>query len=374
MVVRLAWHAAGTYDKKDNSGGTNGSTMRFSPESAEDANAGLHIIRDMLLPVMQNHPELSRADIWTTAGLAAIEFMGGPKIEPVFGRMDAPNGSYCPGGGRLPDAAQGADHLRQVFGRMGFNDREIVALSGAHTLGRCHIVRSGYDGPWTRNPLKFDNTYFKNLIHLQWKPRVWEGPLQYEDVQTGELMMLPSDMCLVSDSKFREFVELYAKDEAVFFKDFAAAFHKLLSLGVPKYAVPAKTPKDQENLDFMEAAMHGSLSVVQKISKTCNVHCIEKSSGRTALHKAAFWGHIQVINFLVKDCKLDVNARDYNGDTALHDAVRFGHKNVVDALIKAGTNMSIKNRDGDCPLGIAKKYNQVELIPILERASASSKL
>ena len=40
---------------------------------------------------------------------------------------------------------------------MGFNDRDIVALSGAHTLGRCHLQRSGFDGPWTRNPLKFDN-------------------------------------------------------------------------------------------------------------------------------------------------------------------------------------------------------------------------
>lgn len=52
-------------------------------------------------------------------------------------------GSCCPvtavpPNGRLPDAAQGAEHLRQVFGRMGFSDREIVALSGGHTLGRCH--------------------------------------------------------------------------------------------------------------------------------------------------------------------------------------------------------------------------------------------
>lgn len=41
-------------------------------------------------------------------------------------------------GMQLPDASQGAEHLREVFYRMGFNDREIVALSGGHTLGRCH--------------------------------------------------------------------------------------------------------------------------------------------------------------------------------------------------------------------------------------------
>lgn len=78
-----------------------------------------------------------------------------------FGRVDAPKGCPVPPNGLLPDAAQGAEHLRQVFYRQGFTDREIVALSGAHTLGRCHKVRSGFDGKWTSNPLKFDNEYFR---------------------------------------------------------------------------------------------------------------------------------------------------------------------------------------------------------------------
>lgn len=50
--------------------------------------------------------------------------------------------------------------LRQVFGRMGFGDREIVALSGAHALGRCHATASGYVGPWTPSPTTFNNLYF----------------------------------------------------------------------------------------------------------------------------------------------------------------------------------------------------------------------
>lgn len=41
-----------------------------------------------------------------------------------------------PENGRLPDASQGAQHLRDVFYRMGFDDQEIVILSGAHTLGK----------------------------------------------------------------------------------------------------------------------------------------------------------------------------------------------------------------------------------------------
>lgn len=58
------------------------------------------------------------------------------------------NVENCTPDGRLPDADKGADHIRNIFYRMGFNDEEIVALSGAHALGRCHTDRSGFDGPW----------------------------------------------------------------------------------------------------------------------------------------------------------------------------------------------------------------------------------
>ena len=62
--------------------------------------------------------------------------MGGPKIDWRAGRADYANDKNVPPNGRLPDALQGASHLRDVFYRMGFNDREIVVLSGAHCLGR----------------------------------------------------------------------------------------------------------------------------------------------------------------------------------------------------------------------------------------------
>jgi len=81
--------------------------------------------------------------------------MGGPKIPWQPGRTDFVDDSKLPPRGRLPDAAQGADHIRFIFYRMGFSDQEIVALSGAHNLGRGHMDRSGFHGAWVPNPTRF---------------------------------------------------------------------------------------------------------------------------------------------------------------------------------------------------------------------------
>jgi catalase (peroxidase I) len=361
MTVRLAWHAAGTYDAKDNSGGTNGATMRFPPESTDGANSGLHIVKNILHPIIQQYPNVSISDLWTFSGANAIELMGGPKIPHSFGRTDHPDGQKCPANGRLPDASQGAQHLRDVFYRMGFNDKEIVALSGAHTLGRCHIERSGYDGPWTKNPLKFDNHYFKNLLYLEWQPKKWNGPLQYEDTETGDLMMLPTDLALRDDPKFRPYVEMYAKDEQLFFKDFADAFGKLLALGVP--AAPAAkelTQRQKDGLAFREAAMHGSVGTVQALISKVDINELEATSGRTALHKAAFFGHTKTIQFLLAN-KAKVNVQDYNGDTPLHDAVKNDHPAIVELLIKGGADAKIKNKEGKTPLEVAKSQGHKHL-------------
>ena len=246
------------------------------------------------------HPEISHADLFAAAGCAAIEFLGGPSVPFNFGRSDDPDESKAVPHGRLPDAAQGADHLRAVFGeRMGFSDQEIVALSGAHTLGRCHEVRSGFDGPWTSQPLKFDNEYFVNLVTKEWRPRTWHGKFQFEDVETGKLMMLPTDMALVQDPRFRPYVELYAKSQDAWFRDFARAYGKLLALGCPAAAQPshkpeAPTAKQLASAEFREHAMHGSVVHAKKVEASADVHSVEDTSDRTALHKAAFWGHYQV--------------------------------------------------------------------------------
>jgi len=238
MFVRLAWHASGTYDKNKKDGGSNGGRIRFEPEAKWSGNNGLDLARSLLEPLKQRHPEISYADLYTYAGVVAIEEMSGPKIPWRPGRTDDPDGSLSPKGGRLPDGDKDQSHVREVFYRMGFNDREIVALCGAHALGRCHTDRSGFTGPWTRMPTTFSNEYFRELIENTWTPKKWNGPKQYED-PTGELMMLETDLALIRDPEFRKWVEIYAKDQNLFFKDFAVAFSKLLELGVPFPPVPS---------------------------------------------------------------------------------------------------------------------------------------
>jgi cytochrome c peroxidase len=190
--------------------------------------------------------------------------MGGPVVPWRSGRQDLEEKSINPlPDGRLPNANMGCPHatnahIRDIFGRMGFNDRETVALIGAHAVGRCHTDASGFWGPWTNAETTFSNEYFR-LVSMIWlslclancrllglnrllveekwtqkkthQGKAWTGPMQYED-KTGNLMMLPADLWLVEDKAFKTYVDLYAKDENAFFQDFAAAFSKLLELGV----------------------------------------------------------------------------------------------------------------------------------------------
>lgn len=211
IMLRLAWHDAGTYDVNTKTGGPNGS-IRNGEELKHSANNGLKIAVDLCEPVKQRHPKITYADLYQLAGVVAVEITGGPTIDFVPGRKDS---NVSPNEGRLPDAKQGVKHLKDIFYRMGLSDKDIVALSGAHTLGRAHPERSGFEGAWTREPLKFDNSYFVELLQGE-----AEG-----------LLKLPTDKALLEDPVFRKYVELYAKDEDAFFRDYAISHKKLSELG-----------------------------------------------------------------------------------------------------------------------------------------------
>ncbi|CAN1226806.1 L-ascorbate peroxidase 3 [Linum perenne] len=154
--IMLRFHDAGTYDARTRTGGPNGS-IRHRNELSRVANSGINV---------------------------AVDFCG-------------------------------SSHLREVFYRMGLSDRDIVVLSGAHTLGRAHQERSGFDGAWTKEPFKFDNSYFVELARGE----------------TQGLLQMPTDKALMEDPRFREFVMLYAEDEDAFLEDYAISHKKMSELG-----------------------------------------------------------------------------------------------------------------------------------------------
>jgi len=242
MILRLAWHCAGTWCKTAQNGGSEGATMRFKPECDHGGNAGLGIARNLLEPIKAKHPNISYADLYILAGVVAVEEMGGPKVQFRWGRSDAPaakepkdDARFSPDG-RLPDGDKHAQHLRDIFYRMGFDDRGIVALSGAHAVGRCHTDRSGFWGPWTYAENTMSNEYFRLLFEENWTPKKthkgkeWKGPPQFEN-KDGDLMMLSTDLALKEDPNFRVWAEKYWKDENLWFQDFSKYFQQLTELG-----------------------------------------------------------------------------------------------------------------------------------------------
>ncbi|KXN90792.1 Cytochrome c peroxidase, mitochondrial [Leucoagaricus sp. SymC.cos] len=251
IILRLAWHASGTYDKESKTGGSNFATMRFEPESLHGANAGLNVARELMKKVKEEFSWISYGDLWTLAGVCAIQEMAGPKIPWRPGRIDGFAVQATPDG-RLPDASQGSDHLRTIFYRMGLNDQEIVALSGAHALGRCHRDRSGFEGPWTFSPTTLTNDYFKLLFDETWVWKSWDGPKQLEDKKTRSLMMLPTDYVLTQDKSFKKWAKAYAEDQDLWFKDFSSIVSRLFELGVPTEQFTTSEPWVMKTTDEQE--------------------------------------------------------------------------------------------------------------------------
>ncbi|KAI9486713.1 MAG: heme peroxidase [Benjaminiella poitrasii] len=233
-MIRLAWHSCATYDRHQNNGGSQGGTMRFPEQHSDPDNNGLEKARNALEPVKAKHPWITYADLYIFGGCIAVEQMGGPHIPFKGGRYDTNNREEIPPRHRLPDGALGKNHIIDVFlDRLGMTVQETVALIGAHAVGECHKSHQGYDGPWTPNQTEFTNNFYKMLLGRTWKEKQWNGPRQFEDEETHSLMMLPSDMAFLEEP-FRQYVELYAKDQDRFFEDFKNAFLKLISLGTDR--------------------------------------------------------------------------------------------------------------------------------------------
>ncbi|KAF4391922.1 hypothetical protein G4B88_007497 [Cannabis sativa] len=230
LMLRLAWNSAATFDVITRTGGPFG-TMRLEAEQNHDANTGLTDAVQCLEVIKRQFPVISYADLYQLAGVVAVEITGGPEIPFHPGRefgMVVLNA--------LLVFVLGADHLREVFGRMGFSDKDIVALSGGHTLGQCYVYHSGYDGSWTGTPDIFDKSYFE-YVFCYYELLIHHFFARDKDATyigigpRGDRLLLQSDKALVTDPALCAFVIKYSQDEDAFFGDYAEAHLKFSELG-----------------------------------------------------------------------------------------------------------------------------------------------
>jgi catalase-peroxidase len=177
LLIRMAWHSAGTYRKGDGRGGVSGGAQRFPPLSSWPDNVNLDKARRLLWPIKQKYGrKISWADLMILAGNCALESMGFKTFGFGGGREDIwepPQDVYWgpettwlgdkrysgerelenplaavqmgliyvnpEGPNSNPDPLAAAKDIREVFGRMSMNDEETVALiAGGHTFGKTH--------------------------------------------------------------------------------------------------------------------------------------------------------------------------------------------------------------------------------------------
>ncbi|OVA06513.1 heme peroxidase [Macleaya cordata] len=207
-VLRLVFHDAGTFDLNEKSGGMNGSIVY---ELDRPENAGLKKSLKILEKVkseLDGTEPVSWADMIAVVGAEAVSICGGPLIPVQLGRLD----SMVPDPeGKLPQESLDASGLKQCFLRKGFSTQELVALSGAHTLG----------GKGFGNPTAFDNSYYKILLEKPW----------ISSASMPTMIGLPSDHALAEDEECLRWITKYADDQTKFFEDFKNAYIKLVNSG-----------------------------------------------------------------------------------------------------------------------------------------------
>jgi catalase-peroxidase len=177
LMIRMAWHSAGTYRTADGRGGAGTGSQRFAPLNSWPDNANLDKARRLLWPIKRKYgKKISWADLMILAGNCALESMGfkifgfgggrvdiwEPEEDIYWGKEDTWLGDKRYSGDRdlenplaavqmgliyvnpegpngNPDPVASGRDVRDTFGRMGMNDEETVVLvAGGHSFGKAH--------------------------------------------------------------------------------------------------------------------------------------------------------------------------------------------------------------------------------------------
>ena len=96
---------------------------------------------------------------------------------------------------------------------------------------------------------------------------------------------------------------------------------------------------------------------------------IQNNNKETVLHIAALFNQEQIMNNLLSNCEVDVNAKDVRGETPLHWAAWRGHLGIVKTLIQFGARIDIQNNDGMTPKGEAQIWKQLQIIEFFDSIS-----
>ncbi|KXS20078.1 hypothetical protein M427DRAFT_142907 [Gonapodya prolifera JEL478] len=231
--VRITYHDGGSYSMVDGSGGARATLNIVAfPNGTTGLIPGLNTLQ----LIKERYPVISYADLWAFAGAVAVYESGGPAVAYRCGRVDFKVGEFTDvqNHDRLPQGWSNSSVVREKFSRMGFTDKETVALiGGGHSMGKCKYSTSGFGGAWTDNPFRFTNQFFvlrtsdDTLFHQVTNPN---GLTQFNTTDNSK-MALPSDHSLIVDPGYGPVIQAYAKNASLFFNDFGAAYAKMSELG-----------------------------------------------------------------------------------------------------------------------------------------------
>jgi len=130
--------------------------------------------------------------------------------------------------------------------------------------------------------------------------------------------------------------------------------------------VPVEESDEQGFTPLLWAARQGYVPIVKALlAKGASPNHLDQWMRANAGHKAAFWGHAEVMTLLIQH-GLDLNAKGgYNGYTALHDAVARGHLAVVKVLLNAKARIDVEGHDGKLPIDLARAAGNAEIVKLL---------